>query len=250
MTTSNIVNAVFNNRPKTYKYRYNGQEYTSEWALRRAMPYVSMPKVLTDDILQTYGIEKIEVETPEMSLESAKTTAENRMEQAFNNYSDSSTSYITSSLGFDANCRYRAFVDVSGLILQAAEADAKAQKEYEQELATYTESQAEEKGETPTPPEPTTVTFMDFADQPHQLTKEQLNVLATEISKNGTRAYGVKWAYRSAIESAESVDDVAAIVIEGFDFRPDDQKPKAKTIAQKARSAKKSTGKTTNKASA
>lgn len=197
-----------------YKYKYEGQEYNSEWALRRAMPYVSLPKELTDEILQRFGIEKIEVPTPTTDLETARKTALSRLEQSFNLYSESKDSYITSSLGFKANCRYRAFMDVSGLILQAKNADAVAQQENEEAS-------------------PATVAFMDFDDTPHQLTAAQLETLALEISQNGTRAYGVKWGYRTAIESAESPEDIAQITTAGFDFRPDDQKLPVKTRSRK-----------------
>lgn len=200
-----------------YKYKYEGQEYNSEWALRRAMPYVSLPKELTDEILKRFGIEKIEVPTPTTDLETARKTALSRLEQSFNLYSESKDSYITSSLGFKANCRYRAFMDVSGLILQAKNADAVAQSEVDgEEEAT-----------------PATVAFMDFDDTPHQLTASQLETLALEISQNGTRAYGVKWAYRTAIESAETIEEITQITTAGFDFRPDDQKPTVKTRSRK-----------------
>lgn len=198
-----------------YKYKFEGQEYSSEWALRRAMKYVSLPKELTDDILERFGIEKIEVPTPTTDLETARKTALSRLEQSFNLYSESKDSYITSSLGFKANCRYRAFMDVSGLILQAKNADVVAQSEGEGEAT------------------PATVAFMDFDDTPHQLTASQLETLALEISQNGTRAYGVKWAYRTALESAETIEEIAQITTAGFDFRPDDQKPTVKSRSRK-----------------
>lgn len=197
-----------------YKYKYEGQEYHSEWALRRAMPYVSLPKELSDEILQRFGIEKIEVPSPTTDLETARKTALSRLEQSFNLYSESKDSYITSSLGFKANCRYRAFMDVSGLILQAKNADTVAQQENEEAS-------------------PATVAFMDFDDTPHQLTASQLETLALEISQNGTRAYGVKWAYRTALESAESPEEITQITTAGFDFRPDDQKLPVKTRSRK-----------------
>lgn len=225
-----------------YKYTYQEKDYMSEWALRRAMPYVSLPTVLTDEILQRYGIVKTEIQTPTVDVATARKTALNRLEQTFNTYSDSKDSYITSSLGFKANCRYRAFMDVSGLVLQAKNADEVAKAAYEQAVAQAEEGEA---GEVPTAPEPQTVTFMDFDDTPHNLTAEQLETLALEISQNGTRAYGVKWAYRSALESAESVEDITDIVMGGFDFRPDDQKPKSRTLSRKARRTKKSTSTTT-----
>ena len=224
-----------------YKYTYEGQDYMSEWALRRAMPYVSLPKVLTDEILERYGIVKTEIPTPTTDVTMARRTALSRLEQTFNDYSDSKDSYITSSLGFKANCRYRAFMDVSGLVLQAKNADEVAKQAYEQAQAQAEDGEATE---VPTAPEPQTVMFMDFDDTPHDLTAEQLETLALEISQNGSRAYGVKWAYRTALESAETVEEIEQIVSGDFDFRPDDQNPRARTLAQKARSTKKRTTKT------
>lgn len=192
-----------------YKYTYEGQDYMSEWALRRAMPYVSMPKVLTDEILEQYGIVKSVIPSTLETLDGARRVALNQLEQSFNQYSDSKNSYITSSLGFKANCRYRAFMDVSGLVLQAKDADAKAEEGAE----------------------PATVTFMDFDDTPHELTAEQLETLVLEISQNGTRAYGVKWVYRSALEAAESVEEIKQIAAGGFDFQHGDPEELTAKIA-------------------
>ncbi len=100
---------------------------------------------------------------------------------------------VTSSLGFVADSDARAMMDVSGLVttLEATPAETRS-----------------------------TVAFMDAENQPHMLTLEQMKAVQLEIIQNGQSAYAQKWAYRNAIETAESVEAVNAIEIDfhGEDF--------------------------------
>lgn len=132
------------------------------------------------------------VAVPEPSLEEVKKQKFQELDQKFMSwYEDKAT--VTSSLGFVADSDARAMMDVSGLVttLEAAPAETRF-----------------------------TVAFMDANNEPHMLTLEQMKVVQLEIIQNGQSAYAQKWAYRNAIESAESVEALAAISIDfhGEDF--------------------------------
>ena len=93
---------------------------------------------------------------------------------------------VTTSLGFIADSDARAMMDVTGLVttLDAQPAEACA-----------------------------TVAFMDASNQPHLLTLEQLKTVQVEIIQNGQSAYQQKWAMRTAIQDAQSKEDLEAIEI-------------------------------------
>ncbi len=91
---------------------------------------------------------------------------------------------LISSLGFEADADEKANDDVAGLVTLGASA-----------------------------------TFMDADNQPHELTIDQLKILQKEIIESGVSAYETKWAYRNAINSAETVDAVTSISIA---FQPKD----------------------------
>lgn len=58
-----------------------------------------------------------------------------------------------------------------------------------------------------------TVAFMDANNQAHLLTLEQLKTVQVEIIQNGQSAYQQKWALRTAIESAQTKEELEAIEI-------------------------------------
>lgn len=100
---------------------------------------------------------------------------------------------VASSLGFVADSDSRAMMDVSGLI-------------------TVLESQPKSSRST--------VSFMDHDNVAHDLTPDGLKTVQLEIIQNGQAAYSQKWAFRTQIESAESVEALQAIEITftGLDF--------------------------------
>lgn len=128
-------------------------------------------------------------EVPAPSIEDLRSEKLAALESAFLDYRTAKTTFVQSSLGFKANSNSTAYMDVDGLI-----GILEAQKESGQENPT--------------------VTFMDFDNAPHELTVENLKTLKNEISANGTRAYGVKWALREKINAAKSADELDAIVID------------------------------------
>lgn len=100
---------------------------------------------------------------------------------------------VASSLGFVADSDSRAMMDVSGLI-------------------TVLESQPKLSRST--------VSFMDHDNVAHDLTLDGLKTVQLEIIQNGQAAYSQKWAFRTQIELAESVEALQAIEITftGLDF--------------------------------
>ncbi len=117
------------------------------------------------------------VAIPDPTLEEAKTQKLTELSSAFDAWRTDGATLI-SSLGFEADADEKAYTDVNGLV-------------------TLGES----------------ATFMDAHNEPHQLTIEQLETLQRELIESGNYAYQTKWAYRDAINSAQTVEAVQAIEI-------------------------------------
>lgn len=131
------------------------------------------------------------VEIPAPSIEELKTEKLSQLDSAFMSwYEDKAT--VTSSLGFVADSDARAMMDVNGLV-------------------TTLESQPAEIRST--------VAFMDHDNQAHLLTLESLKQVQIEIIQNGQSAYQQKWALRTAIENAQTKEELEAIEIV---FTPED----------------------------
>lgn len=196
-----------------YSYVYNGNTYGDSWSVRRAIennenkrfgPEPSDPdheaqKQARVTFWAEHGVEYKEQEVvipdpdPQELLESARERKLHSLETWFNNYRTSSKTFIISSLGFKANGNVTAFNNVAGLIGLASVKDFAP------------------KG---------TIAFMDFEDQLHELTEENLVLLKNEISAAASMAYRAKWEYREKILAATSELELNEIVfeIQVFDF--------------------------------
>lgn len=132
------------------------------------------------------------VAVPAPTLEEVKAQKLAELESKFLAWYETEAT-VTSSLGFVADSDSRAMMDTSGLV------------------ATLEAQPEEARG---------TVAFMDHNNVPHQLTLDQMKTVNLEIVQNGQSAYAQKWALRTAIESAETLEAVNAIEIEfhGKDF--------------------------------
>ena len=86
---------------------------------------------------------------------------------------------LVSSLGFEVDADEKASADVGGLVTLGLES----------------------------------AVFMDANNSPHNLTLAQLKVLQKEIIQSGIAAYETKWAFRNAINSAVSAEDLEEIQI-------------------------------------
>lgn len=180
------------------RYLYNDQKYTSLWSLRQAI-WTNEHKVYgnptTQEQFQEIGL-AVTVETydplDEMDTEQLRARCLSILEQQFTTYRNSASTYINSSLGFKANANVTAYNNVDGVLLQAQEG-----------ASTLSEGK---------------VAFMDFDDQVQMLNADQLKTLKLEISENGSRAYGLKWQYRTQIESAKTNAELKELMV--FNFNP------------------------------
>lgn len=131
------------------------------------------------------------VRIPEKTLEEVRSEKLTELNSSFINwYEDRAT--VTTSLGFVADSDSRAMMDVNGLVTQL-------------------ESQTAETRAT--------VAFMDANNEAHLLTLESLKQVQIEIIQNGQSAYQQKWALRTAIENAQTKEELEAIEIV---FTPED----------------------------
>ena len=173
------------------KYIYKENEYRTERALRVAIfeaERLALPKVETDDEWAKYGVEVVEVAPVLPTLEVLKSRKMVELEERFNEYRQSSNTFIESSLGFRVNANIVAFDNVSGLV---------AQLQYRQE-----------NGEANP-----TIGFMSFDDELVTLSLADLKKLQVEISENGSLAYAKKWEIRTAIEQAQDEEALNSIDI-------------------------------------
>lgn len=126
------------------------------------------------------------------SLAEVKQSKLDELDFAFRQWNEKDAT-VVSSLGFVADSDSRAMMDVSGLII-VLESQPKSSR--------------------------STVSFMDHDNVAHDLTLDGLKTVQLEIIQNGQAAYSQKWAFRTQIESAESVEALQAIEITftGLDF--------------------------------
>lgn len=133
------------------------------------------------------------VKVPEPTVDEVRQQKLQELDQKFLAWYENDAT-VTSSLGFVADSDARAMMDTTGLVttLEAMPAETRS-----------------------------TVAFMDASNTPHLLTLEQMKTVQLEIIQNGQSAYAQKWAYRTAIEAAETVGALNAIEIafHGEDFR-------------------------------
>lgn len=179
------------------RYLYKDKKYTSLWSLRQAI-WQNEHKAYGNPISQqewdATGI-KVTVEEydplDEMNIEALRARCLSLLESQFTAYRNASTTYVNSSLGFKANANVTAYNNVDGILLQA-------------EMGAGTLSEGK-------------IAFMDFDNQVQMLDADQLKTLKLEISENGSRAYGVKWQYRTQIEQAQTNAQLKELMTFNFD---------------------------------
>ena len=128
-----------------------------------------------------WGVEEI----PEKTVDEVRTIKLSELDSAFMQWYENDAT-VTTSLGFVADSDARAMMDVNGLVttLEAQPVETRA-----------------------------SVAFMDASNQAHMLSLDQLKTVQVEIIQNGQSAYQQKWALRTAIESAQSKEELEAIEI-------------------------------------
>ena len=124
-------------------------------------------------------------EIPEKTVDEVRTIKLSELDSAFMQWYENDAT-VTTSLGFVADSDARAMMDVNGLVttLEAQPVETRA-----------------------------SVAFMDASNQAHMLSLDQLKTVQVEIIQNGQSAYQQKWALRTAIESAQSKEELEAIEI-------------------------------------
>ena len=181
------------------RFIFEGSKYNSLYQLRQAIwkslrvAYAN-PKTQEefDAIEALKGKVTVEQYDPndDISDEVLRARAISNLESSFTSYRTSSHTYLTSSLGFRVNANETAYANIDGCIAQAESVLAQQEAAAAEGVMTT----ADEEGK---------IVFMDYDDQPHELTVDQLKTLKVEVAANGSRAYGIKWKYRSQIESAD-----------------------------------------------
>ncbi len=185
------------------KYIYNGTEYASEYQVRQAIwknehKIFGSPETAEDwVVLGVTATETIDPPSPtprEPDLDELKQMKLGALDGAFEEYRQSSKTFLISSLGFKANANVTAFDNVSGLV---------AQLQYANDLGYYDKK----------------IGFMDFNDQLHEIGLTELKTLQVEISANGSNCYAQKWALRNQIQNVQNEQELEAIEIK---FEPTD----------------------------
>lgn len=87
--------------------------------------------------------------------------------------------HILSSLGFEIDANDRANRDVTGLLVTTGEGEA--------------------------------VNFMDYSNQPHTVTRSDLEVMQKEIIENAQYLYTQKWTYRAQIDACLTSYDLSLL---------------------------------------
>ena len=174
-----------------------GQEFINEYPIEAA-EWCTDSGIYT--IMETTTVEQERkgerhfqiVDITDISLAQAKQNKLDELESAFDSYRESKNTYINSSLGFKANANVTAYNNVDGILLQA-------------QMGASTLSEGK-------------VAFMDFDNQVQMLDADQLKILKLEISENGSRAYSLKWQYRTQIEQAQTNAQLKELM--AFNFNP------------------------------
>lgn len=92
--------------------------------------------------------------------------------------------HVLSSLGFEIDANDRANRDIAGLLVTTQEGES--------------------------------VQFMDYSNIPHELTREQLEILQKEIILNAQNLYSQKWSYRNQIEAMQTSEALSGLRFEFY----------------------------------
>lgn len=173
------------------KYIYDGKEYFSEKAVRKAVfekERLAFGVCNTSEDWSLVGVAFVE-ETMEANLDELKERKRRKIKQAFLDWRNDDA-VLMSSLGFKIDSNERANTDIAGLLVA-------------------NEGNKEQ-----------TVVFRDADNVFRNLSYDQLKTLQIEIVENGNHAYAQKWKYDALVDSAESKADLNDIEIkfEGKNF--------------------------------
>lgn len=165
-------------------YVYKDVPYTSAYQVRQAIfqndriafgpaPIEESEKV---EFWKQYGVD-YKVEEVVIPFSSKKSKKLSELEERFELWY-TKEAVLNSSLEFTIDCGQRAKMDVDGLVQLGEPA-----------------------------------VFMDAHNEPHEVSVEDLQTMQKEIIKAGNAAYAEKWAFRAAIEAAETEEELNGINI-------------------------------------
>lgn len=177
-------------------YEFLGTRYTLP-ELRRQFPDISLPAQPTAEQLAPYDITVIPDPEPDpgAALALARAAKLTELATAFE-AANARGHFASPTLGFEVDATERANRDVQGLL-----------------------TLLEASGGTET-------AYCDYGNAMRTVTLEQLRALQLELIAWGQALYARKWALRTAIAAAASVEDVEAVEIE-FDTLPAPTLPSA-----------------------
>lgn len=154
--------------------------------LKNTLPFMPQYSV---DMVETYPDDEVEQgfdgnwyekgHAPQKPLEEARAAKLTELNAAFTAASENA--HCQSSAGFEIDANETANRNIEGLVLVLK-------------------------------PEESTL-FRDWDNRFHEVTKEQLETMRKEIVVNSQRLYQTKWQIEAAIEAAETVGELDAIVI-------------------------------------
>ena len=154
--------------------------------LKNTLPFMPQYSV---DMVETYPDDEVEQgfdgnwyekgHAPQKPLDEARAAKLTELNTAFTSASE--TAYCMSSAGFEIDANETANRNIEGLVLVLK-------------------------------PEESTL-FRAYDNSFHQATKEQLETMRKEIVVNSQRLYQTKWQIESAIEAAQTVEELDAIDI-------------------------------------
>lgn len=171
-------------------YEYKGHVYALLDLMRLFLPHVSLPAQPTAEQLAPYGITVIPDPEPDpgAALALARAAKLTELAAAFE-AANAHGHFCSPTLGFEVDATERANRDVQGLL-----------------------TLLEASGGTET-------AYCDYGNVMRTVTLEQLRALQLELIAWGQALYARKWALRTAIAAAASVEAVEAVEIE-FDTLP------------------------------
>ncbi len=147
-------------------------------------------RIHRDEETLALSVEKI----PEKTFEEVKAEKERELSSKASAFEQNLNKdmYFTSSLGFRCNGDRRTLTNLQTLI-------------------TFFDASASG--------DPATVTYRDYDNQTHELTKEQLSILYAEHAQASNSLYEQKWQFEAQLEACETKEELEAL---SFDFKMTD----------------------------
>lgn len=181
------------------QYKYNDKTYSTNWGVRQAIqenenkkfgpePTDSDPQIQLEKRVEfwaghnvEYSEQPIDQQTLDQQLATAKTVKKNQITRDFDSQLQSSSQYITSSVGFDVNVNINSMMTIQAL------------------LATTSEDQ--------------TINFRGYDNIDHQITYQELETINNEVNQWWIANFQKLWSAKQSINDATTVEQVNAVML-------------------------------------